>query len=314
MGKFFCTECGNEIHDDNLNFCDKCGAKIVKPTNNDYQFCPQCRKKIENTNMCPHCGYSSFKKSYKPHIIIGYILAVLGLLLPGLAIFGAIIGIYLVYKNHEEILKSKINKTSANALLILIFSIIAITQLFNFGFILFEIAAFVLLNYVLQTDYEGYYSAHVNPKQKLIIVAVILILALIGGLWLSGTFNSSPNSDDGARYVPGGQTTVFGKTFTIPQGFVESDRSSTSDFETVTFKNDEGDSFEIHVSSDTSFPLNSKYIKSKFDRTINGIDGKLLYYQPANSQRFVYIDNSGLLVYVTPSAISSDEIYDIVVC
>ena len=314
MAKFFCTECGNELHDENLNFCDKCGAKIDKSSNNNNSFCPQCGKKIEHGNMCPHCGYSLAEKSYKPHIIIGYILTVLGLLLPGLAVFGAIIGIYLVYKNHNDILQGKINKTSANALLIVVFSIIAIIQIFNGGFILFEIAAIILLNYVLQTDYEGYYSIHVNPKQKLIIVAVILILALIGGLWLSGTFNSSSSSDDGARYVPGGQTTVFGKTFTIPQGFVESDRSSTSDFETVTFKNDEGDSFEIHVSSDTSFPLNSKYIKSKFDRTINGIDGKLLYYQPANSQRFVYIDNSGLLVYVAPSAISSNEIYDIVVC
>ena len=176
-----------------------------------------------------------------------------------------------------------------------------------------SIIIIIILNYVLQTDYEGYYSVHVNPKQKLIIVAVILILALIGGLWMSGTFNSTSTSDDNPRFVAGGQTTVFGKTFTIPQGFEESDRSTTSTFETVNFENDEGASFEIHVSSDKQFPV-SKYVKLQQDKTINGFDGQRLIYQPANTERFVYFDNNGLLVYVAPNTYPSEEIYDIVVC
>lgn len=312
MGKFFCTECGNEIHDENTNYCDKCGAKLVKPSSKNNTICPLCGKPVENTDKCPHCGHSS-KKSYKSHILIGYILAAIGLIFPGLALFGAIIGIYLVYKNHEEIFKGKINKTSANALLVLIFSIIGIINLFNFGFIIFEIVAVVILNYVLNTDSEGYYSIHANPKQKLIIVAVILILALICGLWLSGAFSSDSTSSDSPRFVAGGQTTVFGKTFTIPEGFKETNRYGTSNFETVDYENDEGASFEIHVSTDKQFPV-SKYVKLQVDKTINGMDGQVLYYQPANTERFVYFDNNGLLVYVSPNTYPSDEIYDIVVC
>ena len=341
MGKIFCAECGAEL-EDTMQFCSKCGNKVndewesnknISPSQgsdnneNGKIFCTECGAELEDTmQFCSKCGnklndeedsnknISPSKKSYKTHIIIGYILAILGTILPGLAIFGAIVGIYLVYKNYGELISGKFNKTNVNALLILIFSIFAIISLFNVGFILFEIIAIIIFNRVLETDSKSEYNFHTLSKQKLIIVAVILILALIGSLWISGSFNSSSTYDDSPTFVAGGETTVFGKTFTIPEGFVETNRTTTSDFETVTFENDNYDSFEIHVSSDTSFPLNSKYIKTKMDRTINGMDGKMLYYEPANSQRFVYIDNNGLLVYVAPSAVPSSEIYDIVVC
>ena len=46
MAKFFCTECGNELHDENLNFCDKCGAKIEKSSNNTNKlFCHNAVKR-----------------------------------------------------------------------------------------------------------------------------------------------------------------------------------------------------------------------------------------------------------------------------
>ena len=77
MGKIFCTECGAEL-EDTMQFCSKCGNKLGDDNNNN--------------NI-------SSSKSYKNHIIIGYILAILGTILPGLAIFGAVVGIYLVYKN-----------------------------------------------------------------------------------------------------------------------------------------------------------------------------------------------------------------------
>ena len=292
MGKIFCTECGAEL-EDTMQFCSKCGNKLGDDNNNN--------------NI-------SSSKSYKNHIIIGYILAILGTILPGLAIFGAVVGIYLVYKNYGEILSGKFNKTNVNALLILIFSIFAIISLFNVCFILFEIITIIIFNRVLETDSRGGYNFDIISKQKLIIVAAILVLVLIGSFWISGTFNYSSSYDGSPTFVAGSETTVYGKTFTIPEGFVESDRTTASNFETVTFKNDDYDSFEIHVSSDTSFPYNSKYIKTKMDRTINGLNGKMLYYEPANTQKFVYVDENGLLVAITPSAVPSSEIYDIVVC
>lgn len=292
MEKVYCTECGNELEE---------GSK----------FCPKCGNKVEEGTSSKDVYPST--KSYKSYIIIGYVLAILGIILPILAIFGAIVGIYLIYRNYGDLLSGKFNKTNVNALLILIFSIFAIVFMFNFGFILFEIIVIILLNWVLKTDSEGNYTIHANSKEKLIIVAVILILALVGSLWLSGTFSSSSTSDGSSKYVAGGQTTVFGKTFTIPEGFEESNRYGTSTFETVDFKNDDGASFEIHVSSDNQFPV-SKYVKLQRDKTINGFDGQVLYYQPANTERFVYFDNDGLLVYVAPETYPPEEIYDIVVC
>ena len=293
MSKIYCTECGAEL-EESMQFCSKCGNKIDD-------------QEESSSNV------SSSKKSYKNHIIIGYILAILGTILPGLAIFGSIVGIYLVYKNYGELISGKFNKTNVNALLIIIFSIFAIISLFNVGFILFEIIAIIIFNRVLETNSNGDYNFNTISKQKLIIVAIILILALVCSLWISGTFNPSSISDEGSRFVAGGQTIVFGKTFTIPKGFKETNRYGTSSFETVDFENDEGAMFEIHVSSDKQFPV-SKYVKLQREKTINSFDGKILYYQPANKERFVYFDNSGLLVYVAPETYPSEEIYDIVVC
>ncbi len=340
MGKIFCSECGAEL-EDSMQFCSKCGTRIddeedsssnissSQESNNNENakiFCSECGAELEDSmQFCSKCGtridngkdsssnVSSSRKSYKTHIIIGYILAILGTFLPGLAIFGAIVGIYLVYKNYNELIGGNFNKTNVNALLILIFSIFAIISLFKVGFILFEIIAIIIFNRVLETDSKGYYNFHTKSKQKLIIVAIVLILALVCSLWISGTFNSSSTSSDSPRFVAGGQTTVFGKTFTIPKGFKETNRQKTSSFETVNFKNDEGATFEIHVSSDKQFPI-SKYVKLQREKTINGFDGKILYYKPANTERFVYYDNSGLLVYVAPETYPSDEIYNIVVC
>ncbi|WP_296873742.1 zinc ribbon domain-containing protein [uncultured Methanobrevibacter sp.] len=293
MSKIFCTECGAEL-EESMQFCSKCGNKLDD-------------KEETNSNI------SSSKKSYKNHIVIGYILAILGTILPSLAIFGAVVGIYLIYKSYDELISGKFNKTNVNVLLIIIFSILAIISLFNVGFVLFEIITIIIFNRVLETNSLGDYNFHTISKEKLIIVAVILILALVGSLWLSGTFSSSSTSDGSPKYVAGGQTTVFGKTFTIPEGFEESNRYGTSTFETVDFKNDKGASFEIHVSSDNQFPV-SKYVKLQRDKTINGFDGQILYYQPANTERFVYFDNDGLLVYVAPETYPPEEIYDIVVC
>ncbi|OEC94503.1 MULTISPECIES: zinc-ribbon domain-containing protein [Methanobrevibacter] len=113
MEKVYCTECGNELEG---------GSK----------FCPKCGNKVDDETFSIEVSPS---KSYKSYIIIGYILAILGIILPILAIFGAIVGFYLIYRNYGDLLSGKFNKTNVNALLILIFSIFAIVFMFNVGFI-----------------------------------------------------------------------------------------------------------------------------------------------------------------------------------
>ena len=57
----FCSNCNRE-YDNNLNFCSKCGGKlIVKP---QIYYCPTCGKQlVENTGkFCPYCGHKIIQK------------------------------------------------------------------------------------------------------------------------------------------------------------------------------------------------------------------------------------------------------------
>ena len=107
-------------------------------------------------------------------------------------------------------------------------------------------------------------------------------------------------------------TTVFGKTFPIPQGYEEVERYTAFNLERVTFKNNKSNVFKIKVDSDTNFPFDSPYIELKIDKTVNGIPGKELLYE--DGARFVYIDKKGLLVLIDTEFDPYDEIYGIVVC
>lgn len=118
--------------------------------------------------------------------------------------------------------------------------------------------------------------------------------------------------DDIRDENPMRKTTVFGKTFAIPEGYREVERHTSYNFENAHFKNSEGTEFEIKVNPKTNFPLGSPYIKWKIDREVNGIPGKKLHYE--NIKRFVYIDKNGLQVCIETKFGPIDEIYEIVVC
>ncbi len=49
-----CTNCQLDF-DDKFLFCNKCGGKLIKKTDNE--FCPYCGNKIETEGeFCPYCG------------------------------------------------------------------------------------------------------------------------------------------------------------------------------------------------------------------------------------------------------------------
>lgn len=85
-----CENCGQEIQDD-MNFCDKCGAPVVRHTphlNNGRKKCKVCGAVIESdAAYCDHCGtpVEGNRRSNKKVIIV--ILSIIVILLIGAIVY-----------------------------------------------------------------------------------------------------------------------------------------------------------------------------------------------------------------------------------
>ena len=136
-----------------------------------------------------------------------------------------------------------------------------------------------------------------NPKLILLSIVVIIAIFAICSIFISG---------DGTNANGGYDTTVYGVNFHVPEGYVESDRSDLTSGETITLEGD-GSTIEISVRANEHFK-ESKYIDSKFSKTINNKEGTVYTYKPATNMAFVYYDQENLVVIRGASLAELEEI------
>ena len=126
-----------------------------------------------------------------------------------------------------------------------------------------------------------------NPKLILAVIAVIIVVVGVSSILSSGGDTTGGNG----VY----DTEVYGINFHIPEGYIESDRGQYTNGEYADFKKG-GAIIEISVSTDSYFK-ESKYIDSKFSKTVNGKSGTVYVYKaPSNGMAYVYYDQGKRIV------------------
>ena len=121
-----------------------------------------------------------------------------------------------------------------------------------------------------------------NPKLSIVILLIIVVfLALV---FMGG------NSNQGYSENGGYEKNIFGVPFHIPEGFEESYHTGPfSSGEVVDFQSDDYDDLEIDVSPQYNPNLNSKHVKAKMQKNIDGKEGTLVFYD-SNRVSFYYND------------------------
>lgn len=121
----YCDKCGNQLKNENVKFCDNCGAEILANKNKTNTgttagteiICPHCgQSTLMGLQNCAKCGY--LLEDNKVAVILGYIISLI------FGIFGIIPGIYLLTRNN--------GKSKTQGLVIIIMSVISALGLLIF--------------------------------------------------------------------------------------------------------------------------------------------------------------------------------------
>ncbi len=103
----YCSNCGNKLKE-GAKFCDKCGTAVKGQSGQGPQHtnvnggttCTRCGSLIPFGNtVCPNCGTPLYQKTHTAAIVIGYICSIL------FPLIGAIIGIYLLTRENQDVHK-----------------------------------------------------------------------------------------------------------------------------------------------------------------------------------------------------------------